>query len=187
MTTRTLTGAAALLFSIVYLVSDVIELAQGGFSPFQLSLTYAAEAAIPLFVLGLYALQRPRINGLGLAGAIGYSYTYVFFTGTVLLAIIDDVPDWDTLSDRLGAWGGVHSVLMIVAGIAFGVAVARARVLPAWTGVTLIVGMVLYALTPMLPASFGIGAATVRDLAFAGMGWAVLSSRRVPEPVTAPR
>ena len=51
-------GLAALVFSVIYFVSDLIELAQGGFSPLQLALTDAGEAAIPLFVLGLYAVQR---------------------------------------------------------------------------------------------------------------------------------
>ncbi|MBM2615697.1 hypothetical protein JIG36_09040 [Actinoplanes sp. LDG1-06] len=176
MNSRLLVGASAVLFSVVYLVSDVVELAQGGFSPFQLALTYAAEAALPLFVLGLYARQRPGIGALGLAGAVGYAYAYVFFTGTVLYAIVERTPDWDTLSDRLGAWIGVHSALMVVAGIAFGVAVARAGVLPRWTGVTLIVGMLLMALTPLMPAVLQVGAAGVRDLAFASMGWAVLRS-----------
>jgi hypothetical protein len=175
MTTRLLVGITAIVFSAVYLASDLIELAQGGFSPLQLALTYAAEAAVPLFVLGLYALQLPRIGRLGLAGAVTYAYTYVFFTGTVLFAIVDDTPDWPTLSERLGAWTGVHSVLMIVAGIAFGVAVVRAGVLPAWTGWTLVVGMLLYAVSPLLPDAAQVGAAAVRDLAFALMGWAAAS------------
>ena len=50
LTDRTLArpvGLAALAFSVIYFVSDLIELAQGGFSPLQLALTYAGEAAIP--------------------------------------------------------------------------------------------------------------------------------------------
>jgi hypothetical protein len=52
------------------------QVAQGGFSTFRLALTYAGEAAIPLFVIGLYAVQRPRIGRLGLAGAVAYAYSY---------------------------------------------------------------------------------------------------------------
>src|SRR4051794_39584216 len=76
-------GSAALAFSALYFATDVIELLQGGFSTVQLALTYAAEAGIPLFVLGLYALQRPRIGRLGLVAALVYAYTFVFFTSTV--------------------------------------------------------------------------------------------------------
>ncbi len=154
LTDRTLArpvGLAALAFSVIYFVSDLIELAQGGFSPLQLALTYAGEAAIPLFVLGLYAVQRPAIGLLGLAGAVTYSYTFVFFTGTVLYAIVERTPDWEALVVSLGLWLDVHSVLMVVAGIAFGVAVARAGVLPRWTGWTLVAGMVLMAVTAAMP------------------------------------
>jgi hypothetical protein len=49
-------GLAAIIFPALYLISDLIEVAQGGFSTVRLSLTYAGEAAIPLFVLGLYAV-----------------------------------------------------------------------------------------------------------------------------------
>ncbi len=59
---QVLVGLGATVFSIIYILSDLIELAQGGFSPVQLALTYAAEAALPLFVLGIYALQRSRIH-----------------------------------------------------------------------------------------------------------------------------
>jgi hypothetical protein len=39
-----LVGLAAPGFSVAYVVADVIELVQGGFSAVQLALTYAAEA-----------------------------------------------------------------------------------------------------------------------------------------------
>jgi hypothetical protein len=66
-------GLTAVVFSALYFISDVIELAQGGFTTEQVALTYAAEAAIPLYVVGLYAVQRPRIGPLGLAGAVVYA------------------------------------------------------------------------------------------------------------------
>jgi hypothetical protein len=167
-------GVAAVAFSVLYLVSDLIELAQGGFSTPQLALTYAAEAAIPLLVLGLFAMQRPRIGALGLIAAVTYAYTFVFFTSTVVYALVDHTHDWSELTTQLGAWLTIHSVLMVLAGVGFGAAVIRARVLPRWTGVTLVVGMVLMAVTAGLPGVTQTVAAAVRDLAFVGMGAAVL-------------
>jgi hypothetical protein len=52
-----LIGVSAVAFSALYLLSDVIEMAQGGFSTAQLVLTYISEAAVPLFVIGIYAAQ----------------------------------------------------------------------------------------------------------------------------------
>jgi hypothetical protein len=173
-----LIGSAAVAFSALYFASDLIELLQGGFSTTQLALTYAAEAAIPLFVLGLYALQRPRIGPLGLVAALAYAYTFVFFTGTVVYALVDQTSDWKTLTSTFGAWITVHSALMVVAGIAFGVAIVRARVLPLWTGVALILGMILMTVATALPDVAQTAAAGVRDLAFVGMGAALVRRGR---------
>ncbi len=173
-----LLGLTVVMFSALYLISDLMELGQGGFSTPQLLATYAAEAAIPLFILGLYAVQRPQIGRLGRAAAVVYSYTFVFFTGTVLVALIERTSDWPALEQRLGVWITIHSVLMIVAGIGFGIAVIRARVLPRWTGAMLIAGMLLMTVTVDLPAVVQTASAGVRDLAFAGMGAALLARAR---------
>jgi hypothetical protein len=175
-----LIGGAAVAFSLLYLLSDLVEFAQGGFSTPQLVLTYAAEAAIPLFILGLFAVQRPRIGALGLVGAVTYAYTFVFFTSTVLYALVNHSHDWNELTNDLGAWVTFHSALMVLAGCLFGAAVIRAHVLPRWTGIALIAGMVLMAVTASLPDVTQTMSAAVRDLAFAGMGLAVV--RRTIRP-----
>jgi hypothetical protein len=63
--TAALVGLTALAFSALYLVSDVIEALPGGHSVAQLGLTLIAEAPIPVFVIGLYLVQRPQIGRLG--------------------------------------------------------------------------------------------------------------------------
>ena len=170
----TLVGIVAVLFSALYFISDVIELSQGGFSTPQLALTYASEAAVALFVLGLYAVQRPQIGRLGFVAAVTYAYTFVFFTATVVYALLNHTRDWEMLQQQFGAWVSIHSALMVIAGVAFGVAVARAQVLPRWTGKSLIAGMVLMTATTGLPEVTRTMSAGVRDLAFAGMGASLL-------------
>jgi tryptophan-rich sensory protein len=173
-----LVGVAAVVFSVLYFVSDLIELAQRGFSIPQLALTYAGEAAIPLFVIGLYAVQRPRIGRLGLAAAIGYAYTFIFFTGTVSFALVNRTPNWDSLTHQMGAWVTIHGVLMVLTGLAFGLAVVRAGVLPRWTGWTLMAGVVLVAASSGLSDVAQTASAGIRDLAFAGMGASLLATFR---------
>ena len=70
---------------------------------------------------------------------------------------------------------------MVIAGIAFGVAVIRARVLPRWTGIALILGMLLMTGATALPDVAQTAAAGVRDLAFAGMGLALLRHGSPPQ------
>jgi hypothetical protein len=171
-----LVGLAAVGFTAVYFISDLIEVAQGGFSTFRLFLTYVGEAAIPLFVIGLYAVQRPRIGRLGFLGAIAYAYSYVFFTSTVVYALIAGTPNYKALVKVFGAWMTVHGLILLVGGLAFGLAVARAGVLPRWTGICLMAGVVLVVAASGLPDVARTIAAAVPATAFIGMGIALLRS-----------
>jgi hypothetical protein len=172
--TAALVGLAALVFSALYLVSDVIEALQGDFSGSQLGLTLIAEAAIPVFVIGLYLVQQPHIGRLGRLCAVAYAYSYVFFTGTVVYALIRGTSDYAVLSHELQPWMTMHGAVMVVAGLGFGIAVIRAKVLPAWTGVALMAGVVLVSISQGLAEGPQVLAASIRDLGFAGMGAALL-------------
>ena len=59
-----------------HFASDVIDTVQRGFSESQLWLTLVAEAAIPTFVIGLAAAQRPRLGRLDAHAAAGNAYSY---------------------------------------------------------------------------------------------------------------
>jgi len=163
-------GLAALVFSALYFVSDLIEALQGRFSDGQLWLTLVAEAAVPVFVVGLAFAQRPRLSRLGMWSALAYAYSYVYFTGTVVYALVNGTKDYATLTDELGALMLVHGVVMVVAGLGFGYAVLRARDLPAWTAVVFMAGVVLVAATQGLPEIVQLTAAGLRALGLAGMG-----------------
>lgn len=175
--TATGIGTLALVSSALYFLSDVIEVIQGGFSTGQLWLTLAAEAAIPLFVAGLAIMYRPRLGRLGQVSAWSYAYAYVVFTGTVVYALVNRTKDYQTLSDRLGAVMITHGAVMTVAGLGFGYAVFRTRLLPAWTGLSLMVGVVFIAGAQGMSDGAQLAAAGIRDLAFAGMGAALLRTR----------
>jgi hypothetical protein len=177
---RRLLGAAAILFSGLYLLSDVVEAAQGGFTDAQLWLTLVAEAAIPVLVVGLWLVQRPRIGRAGAAGAVAYAVAYVLFTGSVVYALVDATPDYAALTDDLGALMTIPGVVMVLGGLAFGAATSRAGVLPPWTGVTLAAGVVLVAATQGAPEGVQVLATAVRDVAFAGMGAALLAGQPLP-------
>lgn len=171
---RVLTGVAAVVFPLVYLLSDVVETVQGDFSTFRLVLTYLGESAIPLFVLGLFAAQRPRIGPLGLTGAVLYAYSYIFFTATVVYALTGATRNWDGVTSTFGGWLTLHGALMCVGGVLFGLSSAAAGVLPRWTGWCLAVGVVLVAAASGLPNLARTVAAAVPDAAFAGMGVSLL-------------
>jgi hypothetical protein len=168
-----LVGWMAVLGSVGYFLSDLIEVVQGGFSAGQLWLTLAAETVVPVFVVGLALARWPRLGRLGLVGAALYAYAFVYFTGTVIYALVHDTADFAALSDELGIWMTVHGAVMLLGALGLGYAVIRSGVYPRWTGLALIIGVVLVAVG--LPDPAGLLAAGIRDLAFAGMGVALLT------------
>ncbi len=179
-----LVGFMAVVFSVLYFLSDAIEVVQGSFSDSQLWLTLVSEAAIPIFVVGLAMAQRPRSFGfLGDISALAYAYCYLYFTGTVVYAMTNGIENYRALTAELGPAMTVHGVVTVLAGVGFGYAVLRARQLPAWTAMALILGVILVASTQTMPQGLQLIAVGVRDLGFAGMGVALLRSAR---PATNP-
>ena len=67
---------------------------------------------------------------------------------------------------------------MVLAGVGFGYAVRTARILPRWTGIALAVGVVLIPLSMGLTDAVRLVGIGIRDLAFAGMGAALVRGRR---------
>jgi hypothetical protein len=182
-----LIGFSALLFSALYLLSDVIEAVHGGFSTGQLWLTLIAEIAVPFFVVGLYLVQRPWIGRLGRLSAGSYAVAYLAFTGSVVYALVNGTSDFTALGDDLGLWMTIPGAIMLIAGIGFGIAVIKAGVLPRWTGATLIVGVTLVVVSQGMPEGPQVVAAAVRDLGFAGMGAALLGTGAVTATPPSPR
>jgi hypothetical protein len=115
---RALVGGAAILFPLVYLVSDFVEVAQGDFSIFRLSLTDAGETGFPLFVVGLAVLVHDRIPPWEALGALAYAYSFVFFTSTVMWAIVAATSSGEKLNDDFGWWMTDHGAVMVIGGIA---------------------------------------------------------------------
>jgi hypothetical protein len=93
--------------------------------------------------------------------------------------LITGAPDYTALRDDLGQWMNVHGAIMVLAGLSFGYAVATAGILPRWTAVALMLGVVLVSVSQGLPESVQLVAAGIRDLGFAGMGAALLRSEAV--------
>ncbi|MEP7111885.1 MAG: hypothetical protein ABI862_01345 [Ilumatobacteraceae bacterium] len=174
-------GFTAVIASVLYFVSDLVEVVQGRFSDWQLVLTLIAETAIPVFVVGFALVQRPRSLGhpgrlghLGDFSALAYAYAYLYFTGTVVYALANGTENYQALTERLGSVMTIHGAVMVVAGVGFGYAVLRDRLFPRWTAVAVMVGVVLVAAAQGLPDGVQLVAAGVRDLGFAGMGVALL-------------
>lgn len=160
----------------LHLLSDVLEWVNGGFSFFQLLVNYLGFLPMPFLMLGLYAVQFPRIGWVGLIGTLLYSIAFIYFTHTTLYSIEESIPDYETLWRRLGGVYTLHGGLMIVGGIFFGVASLKARVLWRAAVVVFLVGIGLNLVVGLMPVPELIQTvgSTVRNLGLVGVGIGML-------------
>lgn len=177
-------GFGATLAPALHTLTAALEWLQGGFSVPQLWLTYIAFLPVPAIVLGLYAVQCPRISRIGMAGAMLYGFAFVYFAHTALVALDSGVPTYAELVQRSGSVFTAHAILMIAGGLAFGWATLRARSLPAWTAWLFLTGMSLNLMVGLLPLpdvlrTLGIA---VGNAGLTGMGWAIVRGPAVPLP-----
>ncbi len=177
---RLIIGLATLISPILHILSDLLELFGGGFSSSQLWINYVAFLFIPFYMVGLYAIQRPHVGWMSLTGAIAYGASFIFFAGTTLYALVSTTEDYSTLVEELGSIYTFHGGLMVAGGLLFGASVIQGRVLPRWTGITLILGVSLNLLLRLLalPDLTQIVGSTIRNIAFIGIGITILGTRK---------
>lgn len=171
----------AILAPALHLMSDVLEWIGGGFSRTQLLINYLGFLPMPFLILGLYAVQRPKIGWAGLTGAILYGIAFIYFTHTTLLALEESIPNYEMLWGRLGGIYTFHGGLMVVGGLLFGFAALKAGVLWQKGVVLFITGLMLNLVLTFLPLPDilqTIGS-TIRNLGLITIGFGLMRALRV--------
>ena len=171
-----LIGIGAIVGPGLHTLTDIAEWLAGGFSEPQLWANYVAFLILPFVMIGLYSIQRPNIHAWGLAGALLYGASFIYFSHTTLYALTEQVADYALLWERLGITYTLHGVIMILGGIAFGVATFRAGVLPAWAAAMFLAGIVLNLGLAVIqaPEILQTVGSLLRNLGLIGMGFYVL-------------
>ena len=123
-------------------------------------------------VAGLHALQSGRCGRLGAAGSLitflGYTLTATVTAVTVLLG-----------SEALYSFRLIGGLAVLIGSILLGAMTLRARVVPWWCGVLLIVG---FPLGDVVDTAIGEGSeAIVLGILWGLVGYALLSSGRAPD------
>ncbi len=182
MTKRLIISIAVLTIvaPTLHLASDIAELLSSGYSNVQLITNYAAFLSMPFVMIGLAAIQWPRIGMIGLALAVIYAMVFIYFAHTTLFALQESIPDYATLWSRLGPAYTIHGGLMIVSGLGFAVASIRTGILST-VGLCLFgAGLILnfaFAVLP-IPELFQILGSTVRNLGLIVVSIRVFTSLR---------
>ena len=156
----------------LYILTDITEILQSGLSPVQLMMTYAAMAAIPFSVLGLYSLDEEAGGPLYLSGAALIAVSFIYFSGTATYGIAEKSADYGVLIERLGTIYYAHGVILVAGGILFGTALYRKRLAPRPIAAALILASLLSFATGLfgLDELFFVIANFIRNGSFVALG-----------------
>lgn len=148
-------------------------------------------------IIGLYARQVGKVGWLGFAGFVilavcwAVQMCFVFANAFILPLLADQAPEFiisyvGTASGvpgemDIGALVPIYMVvggLYMLGGLLFGIATARARVLPRWPAVILAVASTLTPAALLLPHDIQRLAAIPVGLSLAWLGYALWTERR---------
>jgi len=170
--------AAALLIlsAILYQLSPLQRTYDSAANYVYLGVVVPAYVAVIVAVLGIHALHsgKPRYGRLGTSG------TVLTIAGYAIVAVVTVISmaqgQASLLTVRLAGGGAV-----LIGSVLLGVIILRARLLPWWCGVLLIVA---FPLGDVANAIFGSAENLLLALLWGSMGIALLSRRQeVAEPV----
>jgi hypothetical protein len=167
-------GIAAVIGGVLYVLTGIMGLFASQEEVFDSFIDYLIEVLFVLALVGtlvaiagLHVLQKERYGPLGAAGSL------TAFVGHVLLLVAAAAT---TLAGReaLGIVFLLGSLVALVGLTLLGAMTLRARVLPKWCGVLLIVGLPL---TVFLDIVMGGGGGIVFGVVWALVGYALLATR----------
>jgi hypothetical protein len=164
-------AAAGLLIlsAILYKLSPVERTYDSATSYLYLGVGLAAYIAVIVAVLGIHALHSgtPRYGRLGVTGTVLTIAGYAFIAVMTVISMVQGYASFLTV--RLAGAG-----VLLVGSVLLGVIILRARLLPWWCGVLLIV---TFPLGHFANAIFGAAENLLLALLWGSMGVALLSRR----------
>ena len=172
-------GWAGVVAAVMFVLAGILILTAppqrffNSFSDYLSEIILVVAFAITLVVIaGLHALQRERYGRLGAAGSL---ITFIGYALIVLVAAVTVLVGGEVLfAVRL-----IAALAVLIGSILLGAMALRARVLPWWCGVLLIVGFPLGDVLDSIVARGSEG--IVFGIVWGLVGYALLSSSRAPD------
>lgn len=164
-------------------------------SPLWLVISLVTVIGLLLLVVGLPGIAVRQADRAGRLGFIGFVLTWigVFLETSLFLILLLVLPWLAQVAPKLaGSNNGppslfiaflVGTILLTLGGILLGIATMRARILPRWAGLMLIIGAVLnivdFPLNGAIGSIVGIVSFVLFALALGWMGYTLMSTRSV--------
>ncbi len=169
-------GLAAILAAGIWMLTEIMEIVRGGFSPVQLSLTLIAFVILPFGVLGFHAAQASKGGWMSLVGAVCLAGAFILWSGITMLEVVLKAK---TEMAIIGG-GDIQKIIFWMAGvltavgfIVFGIAALRVDVFPRWAGIVLILAAVSFVVLSLFPVPMVVWNIIngVTCVALIRMGW----------------
>ena len=162
-----------------WILSEILEIAVGGYSPLILLLTAAFHLLIALGIWGVHAGQSLEKTTLSPIAATITSIGYLLMTYPPLVVSLSTTADIMTFMESHSAFK-IAGMAAVLGTMLFGISVLRLKYYPTWTGIALIVcppimAAVLLRQGPMIVANVVI---VVQSVA-----WVLMSRRAIRQPV----
>lgn len=133
---------AAILGYSCWIGSELVEIVGGGYNPTVYYLTAAFHFFAGVGIWGLHFLQNRPKNILSTTGTAMISLSYLALTYLPIQVIHSGLSNLDFI--EANPIYKIPAVINVVGMIVFGIAVIRAKFFPAWSGVVIILGILIF-------------------------------------------
>lgn len=134
--------SAAILGYMCWMVSEVVEIIHGGFNPTVYYLTSAFHLFAGIGIWGLHLVQNQSKKSLSATGTLMISLSYLVLVYLPIQVMNSGLSGKEFVdASPIYMLPGIINVFGL---ILFGIAVIRAKFFPAWTGVIIIMGSIIF-------------------------------------------
>jgi len=176
-----LSGFVLVLAAVIWIITEIMEIINGVFTPLQLGLTSISFMLIPYGLLGIHAVQSSRCRFLSFLGAVIGGLAFIVWSGVCIAEIVIEAQDETLFPTFTGGkiYYTTASLLTILGLLLLGISIIRARVFTVWIGYMLVIVLVLSAVLPLLGLSSVVlnGMAIVLSAIFIILGWSLMAGR----------
>lgn len=133
---------AAILGYLCWMVSEVVEIVQGGFNPTVAYLTAAFHLFSGIGIWGLHLVQNRSKNTLSIIGTVMVSVSYLILVYLPIQVVHSGLTGTEFV--EANPMYKIPAFINVLGLVLFGAAVIRAKFFPAWTGAVIILGSIIF-------------------------------------------
>ncbi len=175
-THNTITAVLTVAVFSLYILTDIIEIAAGQLSSWQVQMTHIAFLLIPFAIMGLYARDHKKGGIAYLIGSFFIAVAFIYYSGTDTAALVSGITDYPELVQKLGFSYSFFSLLYITGAIMVSVIMLLKKIHHPIPAILILFGSIISFIigAMQLSDSFQIASNMFRNFGFAIIGLFIL-------------